>query len=63
VQDVLGTRRRSQLTTGREMIGVDVRVDDEAESEPHGSGRLEVALRLAHGINERTSGMTAAAEE
>jgi hypothetical protein len=61
VQDVLGTRRRGQLTAGREMVGVHVRVDDVAQPEPHGSGRFEVAIGLAHGINDRTNGMTAAA--
>jgi hypothetical protein len=63
VQDVLGIRRRGQLTAGREMVGVYVRVDDIAQPEAHGSGRFEVALGFAHGINDRTSGMSAAAEE
>ena len=63
VQDVLGLRRRGQLTAGRQMVGVYVRVDDVAQPEPHSSGRLEVALGLAHGINDRTSGLTATAEE
>jgi hypothetical protein len=40
-----------------------MRVDDIAQPKSHGSGRFEVALRLAHGINDRTSGLTAAAEE
>ena len=63
VQDVLGPRRRGQRTAGREMVGVHVRVDDVAQPESCGSGRLEVALGLAHGINDRTSGLTATAEE
>ena len=31
VQDVLGPRRRGQLTAGRQMVGVYVRVDDVAQ--------------------------------
>lgn len=58
-----GTRCRGQLTAGREMVGVHVPVDDVVQPEPHGRGRFEVALGLAHGINDRTSGMTAATEE
>ena len=63
VQEVLGTRGRGQLTAGGEMVGVYVGIDDVAEPEPHGGGRVEVALGLAHGINDSAGGMTAAAEE